>query len=189
MLKSYAVDELEQLKNKVRFIFEVYKNGTSRMEIYEINGELIFGSSDEIGYKILIASPENLVADAQISYEWHNKLMEGIAYADLNGLEVPAIARKADAKYKLDPKFKPPNKGGRPKDVSFSTCIRIAILECMRAGMQPTKNEATSRNKICAADVVWDVLFDLDLAAGYQDSFAIMRAWSREITRLPLDKT
>jgi hypothetical protein len=77
MLKSYAMDELEQLKNKVRFIFEGYKNGTSRMEIYEINGELIFGSSDEIGYKILIASPENLVADAQISYEWHNKLMEG----------------------------------------------------------------------------------------------------------------
>ena len=189
MLKSYAMDELEQLKNKVRFIFEVYKNGTSRMEIYEINGELIFGSSDEIGYKILIASPESLVADAQLSYEWHNKLNEGIAYADLNGLEVPAIARVADAKYKLDPKFKPQNKGGRPKDVSFSTCLRIAILECMQAGMQPTKNEATSRNKLCAADVVWDVLFDLDLAAGYQDSFAIMRAWSREIKRFPLDKT
>ena len=189
MLKIYAMDELEQLKNKVRFIFEGYKSGTPRIEIYEINGELIFGSSDEIGYKILIASPESLVADAQLSCEWHNKLNEGIAFADLNGLEVPAIARVADAKYKLDPKFKPPNKGGRPKDVSFSTCIRIAILECMRAGMQPTKNEATSRNKVCAADVVWDVLFDLDLAAGYQDSFAIMRAWSREIKRFPLDKT
>jgi hypothetical protein len=59
----------------------------------------------------------------------------------------------------------------------------------MQAGMQPTKNEATSRNKICAADVVWDVLSELDLDADYQDSFAIMRAWSREITRLPLDKT
>jgi len=41
------MDELEQLKNKVRFIFEGYKNATSRMEIYEINGEFIFGSSDE----------------------------------------------------------------------------------------------------------------------------------------------
>ena len=79
MLKIYAMDELEQLKNKVRFIFERYKSGTPRIEIYEINGELIFGSSDEIGYKILIASPESLVADAQLSYEWHNKLNEGIA--------------------------------------------------------------------------------------------------------------
>lgn len=50
--------------------------------------------------------------------------------------------------------------------------------------MLPTMNENTGRNRICASDVVWKVLLKLDLAAYYQDSFAIMCAWSDEIKRV-----
>jgi hypothetical protein len=63
------------------------------------------------------------------------------------------------------------------------------MLECMRAGIQPTKNETSGSNIICAADIVWDVLVELELAADFMDSSAIMRAWSREIRRFPLDRT
>ena len=181
------MDELDAIKDKVRFIFNSYKSAEPHMEVYEIEGELILGLPHEIGYKIMEVSPDNLIADAQHSHEWFEKLMGAIAYADLRGHDVPAAARALDAQHKLDSKLKPMNLGGRPKDMKFATCLRVAMLECMRAGIQPTKNETSGSNIICAADIVWDVLFELELAEDYKDSFAIMRAWSREIKRLPLD--
>ena len=183
------MDELDAIKDKVRFIFNSYKSANPAMEVYEIEGELILGLPHEIGYKIMEVSPDNLIADAQHSHEWFEKLMGAIAYADLRGHDVPAAARTLDAQHKLDSKLKPMNLGGRPKDMKFATCLRVAMLECMRAGIQPTKNETSGSNIICAADIVWDVLFELELAEDYKDSFAIMRAWSREIKRLPLDRT
>ena len=183
------MDELDAIKDKVRFIFNSYKSAEPHMEVYEIEGELILGLPHEIGYKIMEVSPDNLIADAQHSHEWFEKLMGAIAYADLRGHDVPAAARALDAQHKLDSKLKPMNLGGRPKDMKFATCLRVAMLECMRAGIQPTKNETSGSNIICAADIVWDVLFELELAEDYKDSFAIMRAWSREIKRLPLDRT
>lgn len=183
------MDELDAIKDKVRFIFNSYKSAEPHMEVYEIEGELILGLPHEIGYKIMEVSPDNLIADAQHSHEWFEKLMGAIAYADLRGHDVPAAARTLDAQHKLDSKLKPMNLGGRPKDMKFATCLRVAMLECMRAGIQPTKNETSGSNIICAADIVWDVLFELELAEDYKDSFAIMRAWSREIKRLPLDRT
>ena len=183
------MDELDAIKDKVRFIFNSYKSAEPHMEVYEIEGELILGLPHEIGYKIMEVSPDNLIVDAQHSHEWFGKLMGAIAYADLRGHDVPAAARALDAQHKLDSKLKPMNLGGRPKDMKFATCLRVAMLECMRAGIQPTKNETSGSNIICAADIVWDVLFELELAEDYKDSFAIMRAWSREIKRLPLDRT
>ena len=183
------MDELDSIKDKVRFIFNSYKSAEPHMVIYEIKGELIFGLPHEIGYKILEISPDSLIADAQHSHEWFEKLMEAIAYADLHGHDVPAAARALDAQHKLDSKSKPMNLGGRPKDMKFATCLRVAMLECMRAGIQPTKNETSGSNIICAADIVWDVLFELELADDYKDSSVIMRAWSREIKRFPLDRT
>jgi hypothetical protein len=183
------MDELDAIKDKVRFIFNGYKSTDPAMEVYEIEGELILGLPHEIGYKIMEVSPDNLIADAQHSHEWFEKLMGAIAYADLRGHDVPAAARALDAQHKLDSKSKPMNLGGRPKDMKFATCLRVAMLECMRAGIQPTKNETSGSNIICAADIVWDVLFELELADDFVDSSAIMRAWSREIKRFPLDRT
>ena len=183
------MDELDAIKDKVRFIFNGYKSTDPAMEVYEIEGELILGLPHEIGYKIMEVSPDNLIVDAQHSHEWFGKLMGAIAYADLRGHDVPAAARALDAQHKLDSKLKPMNLGGRPKDMKFATCLRVAMLECKRAGIQTTKNETSGSNIICAADIVWDVLFELELAEDYKDSFAIMRAWSREIKRLPLDRT
>ena len=183
------MDELDAIKDKVRFIFNGYKSTDPAMEVYEIEGELILGLPHEIGYKIMEVSPDNLIVDAQHSHEWFGKLMGAIAYADLRGHDVPAAARALDAQHKLDSKLKPMNLGGRPKDMKFATCLRVAMLECMRAGIQPTKNETSGNHVVCAADIVYDILFELELAEDYKDSFAIMRAWSREIKRFPLDRT
>ena len=167
------MDELDAIKDKVRFIFNSYKSAEPHMEVYEIEGELILGLPHEIGYKIMEVSPDNLIADAQHSHEWFEKLMGAIAYADLRGHDVPAAARALDAQHKLDSKLKPMNLGGRPKDMKFATCLRVAMLECMRAGIQPTKNETSGSNIICAADIVWDVLFELELAESFSDKIII----------------
>jgi hypothetical protein len=188
-LSNFVMDKHEQLKNNVRQIFNSYKDPTEILEIYEIKGELIFGTSNEIDYKILACDPKGMIESAQVEHDWFIKLMRAIAYADLHGLNVPHAAREIDAKYKLDPNSKPLNKGGRPKDMSFTTCMRIAMLECIRAGFKPTKNEGWTTEIICAADIVYDILFELELAEDFADSTAIMRAWSREIRRFPLDKT
>ena len=183
------MDELDAIKDKVRFIFNGYKSTDPAMEVYEIEGELILGLPHEIGYKIMDFAPDSFVERAKISYEYFQLMMEAIAYGDLNGLNVPTQARALDAQCKLDPTVKPHNKGGRPKDMQFATCVRLAMLECMRVGIQPTKNVTSGNHAVCAADIVYDILFELELAEDYKDSFAIMQAWTREIRRLPLDKT
>ena len=183
------MDDFSEIKDKVRFIFNGYKSTGPAMAVYEIEGELVLGLPHEIGCKILDHAPDSFVARAEISHEYFELLLEAIAHADLNGLNVPAKARELDARFKLDPDVKPRNKGGRPKDMKLATSIRVAILECMRAGIKPTKNIIAPSNTICAADIVWDIMFELDLAENYKDSFAIMQAWTREIKRYPLDKT
>jgi hypothetical protein len=183
------MDKHEQLKNNVRQIFNSYKNPTEILEIYEIKGELIFGIPNEIDYKILACDPKGMIESARVEHDSFIKLMRAIAYADLHGLNVPHAAREIDAKYKLDPQTKPRNKGGRPKDMHFTTCLRVAMLECIRAGIKPTKSEIWVTKTVCAADIVWEILFELELAEDYADSTAVMRAWSREIRRFPLDKT
>ena len=183
------MDDIEAIKDKVRFIFNGYKSTDPAMEVYEIEGELILGLPHENGYKIMDFAPDSFVARAEISHEYFELMLEAIAYADLNGFNVPANARALDARFKLDPTVKPRNKGGRPKDMKFATCLRAAMLECMRAGIKPTKNITAPSNTICAANIVWDVMFELGLAENYRDSFAIMQAWTREIRRYPLDKT
>ena len=189
MLLSFVMDKHKDIKDKIRQIFNSYKNPTGTLEIYEIKGELIFGLPNEIDYKIMELDPEGMIRNALTEHDWFIKLMRAIAYADLHGLNVPQDARKIDANYKLDPHSKPANKGGRPKDIKFTTCIRIAMLECIRAGIKPTKSEIWVTETVCAADIVWDILFELELAEDYADSTAIMRAWSREIKRFPLDRT
>ena len=183
------MDEFGAIKDKVRFIFNGYKSTNPAMQVYKIEEDLIFGFPDEIGYKIMDFVTDSFVQWAERSPEYFQLMMEAIAYGDLNGLNVPAKARALDARYKLDPTVKPRNKGGRPKNMKFATCIRLAMLECMRAGIQPTKNVTSSDNTVCGADIVWDILFELELAEDYADSSAIMQAWTREKRRFPLDKT
>jgi hypothetical protein len=62
------------------------------MEVYEIEGELILGLPHEIGYKIMDFAPDSFVARAEISHEYFELMLEAIAYADLNGFNVPANA-------------------------------------------------------------------------------------------------
>jgi len=178
------MDKHKQLKDNVRQIFNSYKDPTEILEIYQINGELVFGLPNEIDYKIMAFDPKGMIESALVEHDWFIKLMRAIAYADMHGLNVPHAAREIDAKYKLDPQAKPRNKGGRPKDMHFTTCLRVAMLECIRAGLK-----TTAPTDICAADIVWDILFELELAEDFADPTAIMRAWSREIRRFPLDKT
>jgi hypothetical protein len=184
------MDDLEAIKDEVRFIFNGYKSTDPAMEVYEIEGELILGLPHEIGYKILDLAPDSFIARAEISHEYFELLLEGNS---ARRPQWPSMFQQTheqlDARFKLDPDVKPRNKGGRPKDMKLATCIRVAILECMRAGIKPTKNIIAPGNTICAADIVWDIMFELDLAENYQDSFAIMQAWTREIRRYPLDKT
>ena len=52
------MDNHEQLKDKVRLIFNSYKNNGPVIEIYQIKGEWIMGPSDEIGYKIMKHDPK-----------------------------------------------------------------------------------------------------------------------------------
>jgi len=183
------MDNHEQVKDKVRLIFNSYSNDGPVIDIYQIKGEWIMGPSDEIGYKIMEHDPKGMIKNALTSNEWFGKLMEAIAYADLNGFDVPKEAREIDAKYKLDPNRIPKSKGGRPKDMKFITCVRAAMLECINAGIQPTKNETTFKHPVCGADIIWDVLHELGIEKKIEDSFAIMRIWSRELRRFPLDKT
>ena len=183
------MDNHEQVKDKVRLIFNSYTNDSPVIDIYQIKGEWIMGPSDEIGYKIMEHDPKGMIKNALTSNEWFVKLMEAIAYADLNGFDVPKEAREIDAKYKLNPSKMPKCKGGRPKDMKFITCVRVAMLECMYAGIQPTKNETSGNHVVCGADIIWDVLYELGIEKKFEDSTAIMRIWSRELKRLPLDKT
>ena len=44
------MDELDAIKDKVRFIFNGYKSTDPAMEVYEIEGELILGLPHEIGH-------------------------------------------------------------------------------------------------------------------------------------------
>jgi hypothetical protein len=180
------MDNHEQLKDKVRLIFNSYKNDGPVMEIYQIKGEWIMGPSDEIGYKIMEHDPKGMIKNALTSNEWFVKLMEAIAYADLNGFDVPKEAREIDAKYKLDPNKIPKSKGGRPKDMKFITCVRAAMLECINADIQPTKNETSGNHVVCGADIIWDVLYELGMADDLADSTAIMRIWFRECKRFPV---
>ena len=109
------MDDLETIKDKVRFIFNGYKSTDPAMEVYEIEGELILGLPHEIGYKIMDFAPDSFDARAEISHEYFELMLEAIAYADLNGFNVPATARTLDARFKLDPTVKPRNKGGGQK--------------------------------------------------------------------------
>ena len=88
------MDNHEQLKDKVRLIFNSYKNDGPVMDIYQIKGEWIMGPSDEIGYKIMENDPKGMIKNALTNNEWFGKLMEAIAYADLNGFDVPKEARE-----------------------------------------------------------------------------------------------
>ena len=184
------MDDLEAIKDEVRFIFNGYKSTDPAMEVYEIEGELILGLPHEIGYKIMDFAPDSFVARAEISHEYFELMLEAIALRRPQRPSMfPQTHEQLDSRFKLDPTVKPRNKGGRPKDMKFATCLRAAMLECMRAGIKPTKNITAPSNTICAADIVWDVMFELELAENYKDSFAIMQAWIREIRRYPLDKT
>jgi len=180
------MDNHEQVKDKVRLIFNSYSNDGPVIDIYQIKGEWIMGPSDEIGYKIMEHDPKGMIKNALTSDEWFVKLMEAIAYADLNGFDVPKEARAIDAKYKLNPIMKPKSKGGRPKDMKFITCVRAAMLECINAGIQPTKNETSGNHVVCGADIIWDVLYELGIEKKFEDSTAIMRIWSRECKRFPV---
>ena len=180
------MDNHEQVKDKVRLIFNSYSNDGPVIDIYQIKGEWIMGPSDEIGYKIMEHDPKGMIKNALTSNEWFVKLMEAIAYADLNGFNVPKEAREIDAKYKLNPSKMPKSKGGRPKDMKFITCVRVAMLECINADIQPTKNETSGNHVVCGADIIWDVLYELGMADDLAVSTAIMRIWSRECKRFPV---
>ena len=73
------MDDLETIKDKVRFIFNGYKSTDPAMEVYEIEGELILGLPHEIGYKIMDFAPDSLVARAEISHEYFELMLEAIA--------------------------------------------------------------------------------------------------------------
>jgi hypothetical protein len=70
------MDDLEAIKDKVRFIFNGYKSTDPAMEVYEIEGELILGLPHEIGYKILDHAPDSFIARAEISHEYFELLLE-----------------------------------------------------------------------------------------------------------------
>jgi len=70
--------------------------------------------------------------------------------------------------------------------MKFITCVRAAMLECINADIQPTKNETSGNHVVCGADIIWDVLYELGMADDLADSTAIMRIWFRECKRFPV---
>lgn len=156
-------------KERVYQLFEDYFNNEPLIRVWVVASEVIFGSKDEIGYKMLTeADPLPLLNGARVDPEAFELFHQGVIYALQNNLVIPAPAQKFLAEYLNNPKMRPKQKTGIKTDHEFNWRLRVALLELEAEGIKPTKGEKVDpTNHECGIDIVLAVLCQFDQSNEY----------------------
>ena len=98
-------------KERVHKLFAEYFNNEPLIHVWEIGSELVFGSRDEVGYKMLTeADPLPLLNGARTDPKAFELFHQGMIHALQNNLEIPIPAQKFLAEYLSNPKVRPKQK-------------------------------------------------------------------------------
>ena len=116
-------------KERVYKLFAEYFNNEPLIHVWEAGSELVFGSRDEVGYKMLTeADPLPLLNGARTDPKAFELFHQGMIYALQNNLEIPIPAQKFLAEYLGNPKVRPKQKTGTKTYDEFNWRLRVALL-------------------------------------------------------------
>ena len=173
-------------KERVHKLFAEYFNNEPLIHVWEIGSELVFGSRDEVGYKMLTeADPLPLLNGARTDPKAFELFHRGMIYALQNNLEIPIPAQKFLAEYLGNPKLRPKQKTGTKTDDEFNWRLRVALLELEDEGIKPTKGEKSDpEDHECGIDIVLDVLCQFDQSNEYTYE-NLARRYFRTLKKFP----
>lgn len=156
-------------KERVYELFAEYFNKEPLIHVWEVGSELIFGSKDEIGYKMLTeADPLPLLNGARTNPDAFELFHQGMIHALRNNLEIPIPAQKFLAEYLENTKIRPKQKTGKKTNDEFNWRLRVALMELEGEGITPTRSPATDpETRQCGIDIVLDVLCTFDQSDEY----------------------
>ena len=98
-------------KERVHKLFAEYFNNEPLIHVWEVGSELVYGSRDEVGYKMLTeADPLPLLNGARTDPKAFELFHQGMIHALQNNLEIPIPAQKFLAEYLSNPKVRPKQK-------------------------------------------------------------------------------
>ena len=173
-------------KERVYKLFAEYFNNEPLIHVWEAGSELVFGSRDEVGYKMLTeADPLPLLNGARTDPKAFELFHQGMIYALQNNLEIPIPAQKFLVEYLGNPKIRPKQQTGTKTDDEFNWRLRIALLELENEGIKPTKGEKTDpEDTQCGIDIVLDVLCQFDQSNEYTYE-NLARRYFRTLKKFP----
>ena len=156
-------------KERIHSLFGEYFEGVPLLQVWEIGTEIIFGSDNEVGYKMLTeADPLPMVAAAKTNAKAFELFEQAMIYATRENLEIPDAARAFWVEYLSNPTIRPRKKRGPKSDHEFHWRLRLALLELKQEGVNPTRNSATDpETHRCGIDIVLEVLCSFDQSNEY----------------------
>jgi hypothetical protein len=173
-------------RERVHQLFEEYFNSSPLLQVWEVGTDIVFGSTQEIGYKLLTeADPLPLLNDARTDPKAFELFHQGMIYALQNNLQVPIPAQQLLAEYLGNPKIKPKQKPGTRTDDEFNWRLRVALLELENEGINPTKSETTdASNYECGIDIVLKILCQFEQSNEYTYE-NLARRYFRTLKKFP----
>lgn len=173
-------------EERIYELFAGYFNDELLIHVWEIRSELVFGTRDEIGYKMLTeADPLPLLNCARTDPKAFELFYQGMIHALQNNLEIPVPAQKLLAEYLGNPKMRPKQKTGTKTDHEFNWRLRVALLGLEDEGIKPTKGEKTDPEDFkCGIDIVLDVLCKFDQSNEYTYE-NLARRYFRTLKKFP----
>lgn len=156
-------------RERVYQLFEEYFNKSPLLQVWEVGDDIVYGSKQEIGYKLLTeVDPVQLLSDARTDTKAFELFHQGMIHALRNNLQIPIPAQQLLAEYLDNPKTRPKGKPGPKTDFEFNWRLRVSLLELESEGITPTRNPATDPDNVtCGVDVVLDVLCEFDQSNEY----------------------